>query len=130
MAHHHLSILYTAHLYNAAQQKQGLPGGTWSEIETDIETYINSLFFGGRPKTPEDVFKRYCVRIGLPPSQLVPGNRRNLEGKVRVEGLGGDSGTQKGLSPSCLSASKTSEIFASTLKAKRARFDRSIRHTL
>jgi hypothetical protein len=71
LAHRHLSILYTTHLYNAAQQKRGLLGGTWSEIETDIETYIHSLFFGGRPKTPEDAFKRYCVRIGLPPSQLV-----------------------------------------------------------
>lgn len=107
LANHHLSILYICHLYNAFQQKE-LLHGQWPDFEKVIDAHISSLFFGSRPVKPEDIYKRFCLRLGLRPS----GARLNPEGKLKISALGGDGSTgRKSLSPSCLTATKVSETF-------------------
>jgi hypothetical protein len=51
LANHHLSIIYTAPLYNALQQKK-LLAGTWADIEDVIRTHLNAMFFGSLPTPP------------------------------------------------------------------------------
>ncbi|KAF2803261.1 uncharacterized protein BDZ99DRAFT_576178 [Mytilinidion resinicola] len=116
LANHHLSILHTTHLYNALRQKSLLQG-IWPDIEHLTDTHLKPLFFGARPTTPEDIFKRFHLRLGFPAHLLkaLSGSRTAPRqwGNYLVEGRGGDGTNQakKGPTPSCLAINTCSETF-------------------
>jgi hypothetical protein len=118
LANSHLSLLYTAYLYHALQQKELLPG-IWPDLEKVINAHTGSIFFGSRPTTFEDIYKRFRLRIGLPLPQKLqqrthPGSRtpsKDANGK-------GSGGKAKGLSPSCLAVTETSKIFGQFFDGK------------
>ncbi|KAM0205841.1 hypothetical protein ACHAQI_008848 [Fusarium lateritium] len=60
----------TSHLYHAVQQ-MGLVEQTWPDIETFESCFDPSDFFlAGKPKSPDDFYKRLLLQLGAPVSML------------------------------------------------------------
>ena len=76
-----------------------------------MDAHVDSLFFGKRLTTPEDINKRLWLRVGLSPSQTKLNDRMNAENVVKITGTGGDGTDRKGVTPSCLSIAETSKAF-------------------
>ncbi|OAL49650.1 hypothetical protein IQ07DRAFT_62763 [Pyrenochaeta sp. DS3sAY3a] len=65
-------ILAVAHLYNAAHQLGYLSKEIgWADMDFFIDTQGSDyIFVGGRPENGVDVFKRFCLAIGIPASEF------------------------------------------------------------
>lgn len=64
LANHHMSILATAHLYNALRQ-QRLINLEWPAMDRIIQLQIDPIFAGSIPSTPQAVFSHFQLRVGL-----------------------------------------------------------------
>ncbi|KAI9704658.1 MAG: hypothetical protein M1820_005406 [Bogoriella megaspora] len=119
LANTHLSTLFTAILYQAFRAT-GLLSGSWLELEKLIDQHKDELFFGSLPQDPRDIYKCFALRIGLKPSEMKVGNRRNPHMGIRVEAHGGDGAQwrSKGLNASCLSLGKYAALLRDYFEGK------------
>ncbi|KAG8531882.1 uncharacterized protein KY384_003518 [Bacidia gigantensis] len=65
IANQHQSIFAISHLYNAVRQTGHLEA-SWKELDHVIELQIKQLFQGQLPTTPQDMFRRWVIRLGIP----------------------------------------------------------------
>ncbi|KAJ9614531.1 hypothetical protein H2200_002668 [Cladophialophora chaetospira] len=105
LANYHLTIVWTAQLYAAMQQRKLLQG-RWEELDKLIQVHISPLFFGSLPKSAKKSYYTFMMRIGATPS----GGKFKKSEVLSVKALGGD---RTGMKPrlqakaSCLSISST-----------------------
>ncbi|THY50224.1 hypothetical protein D6C97_07087 [Aureobasidium pullulans] len=79
------SVMYSAHLYNAARQ-QKLVNGIWKDMELALLLQGNDrMFIGDRPKQPEDYLKRFNLCMGYSATSLAK-NARNSAPKASAKG--------------------------------------------
>jgi len=119
LANSYLSLLYTVYLYHGIQQEEILPG-IWPDLEKVMNVHIGSIFFGSRPTTPEDIYKRFRLRIGRPLPQLQRRTRPGSRKSSKSANDKGNSGVAKGLSPACLTVTETSKTFGRFFYGKKS----------
>ncbi|KAG9648457.1 hypothetical protein KCU95_g18015, partial [Aureobasidium melanogenum] len=82
------SVIYAAHLYNAARQEK-LVKGIWRDMELALLLQGNDkIFIGGRPKKPEDYLKRFNLCMGFSVTSLAK-NARQTAPKASQKGARG-----------------------------------------
>lgn len=69
-------VLYTSHLYNAVQQ-EGSCTASWSDMDLMIRMQSEErVFVGGKPDSPDDYFKRFCLCMGYSAEQFAANRRQ------------------------------------------------------
>ncbi|KZF22043.1 hypothetical protein L228DRAFT_239065 [Xylona heveae TC161] len=76
------SILYTCHLYNAAQQEKLLQK-EWKDMEMFMHLHRN-VFVGSKPDNPEDYLRRFSLSMGYSATAFAKSKRsRELQASKR-----------------------------------------------
>ena len=84
----HKTIWPAAHLYNALR-KLSLLSQTWPEMDDLIARHQGDLFSGQLPSTPNELFTRYALSLGVSPATFARNSRhRAQELKFRKGAIG------------------------------------------
>lgn len=79
------SILYTAHLYNAAMQEKMLHDNRWADMDfLQLLHGSGDFFISAPPKDTGAYFKHFCFSIGVSATNFAANRRRTGSSRVAV----------------------------------------------